>query len=160
MMHLVLYQPDIPQNTGTLLRMSACLGFHVHIVEPCGFLFTNRYLMRSGMDYLLHAQYTRHTNWLHFLEHVATKQQGRLLVLSSKAQTAYHHFQFKPHDYLILGRESAGLPEEIMQQADASLIIPMQAGVRSLNQAIAGAMVMGEALRQTNGFPQLNVGIE
>ncbi|HEX3810673.1 MAG TPA: tRNA (cytidine(34)-2'-O)-methyltransferase [Rhizomicrobium sp.] len=149
-MRLALYEPDIPQNAGALIRLGACLGVAIHIIEPCGFLFSDRHLKRAGMDYLESAEVIRHASWAQFL---TQKGDARILLLTSKSQTAYTDFAFKPGDFLLLGRESAGVPQEVHDMADARLTIPMRSGLRSLNVAQAGAMVLGEALRQTGGFP-------
>jgi tRNA (cytidine/uridine-2'-O-)-methyltransferase len=149
-MRLALYEPDIPQNAGALIRLGACLGVAIHIIEPCGFLFSDRHLKRAGMDYFQSAQVIRHSSWAEFLK---AKEEGRILLLSSKADAAYTDFAFRADDFLLLGRESAGIPQEVHDMADARLTIPMRPGLRSLNVAQAGAMVLGEALRQTGGFP-------
>ena len=148
-MRLALYEPDIPQNTGALLRLGACLGITVDIIEPCGFLFSDRGLKRAGMDYLDHAAFRRHESWTAF----EAQRAGRLVLLSSKAQMAYTDFAFRADDILLLGRESAGVPDAVRDTADARLRIPLKPGLRSLNVALAGAIVLGEALRQTEGFP-------
>lgn len=148
-MRVALYEPDIPQNAGTLIRLGACLGVAVDIIEPCGFLFTDRALKRAGMDYLELAEITRHASWEKFRESV----KGRIVLLTSKAATSYIEFDFAPDDIILLGRESAGVPENVHEAADARLRIPLKAGLRSLNVAVAGAIVLGEALRQTRGFP-------
>jgi len=148
-MRLALFEPDIPQNTGALLRLGACLGITVDIIEPCGFLFSDRGLKRAGMDYLDHADFRRHESWTAF----EAQRTGRLVLLSSKAEMAYTDFAFTPDDILLLGRESAGVPDAVRDIADARLRIPLKPGLRSLNVALAGAMVLGEALRQTEGFP-------
>jgi len=148
-MRLALFEPDIPQNTGALLRLGACLGVAVDIIEPCGFLFTDRGLKRAGMDYLAQADYRRHESWAAF----EAQRQGRLLLLSSKASQPYTEFRFAPDDILLLGSESAGVPDSVRDSADARLRIPLKPGLRSLNVALAAAMVLGEALRQTEGFP-------
>src|SRR5271170_6678979 len=149
-MRLALYQPDIPQNTGALLRLGACLGVAVDIIEPCGFLFNDRGLRRAGMDYLEQADYRRHESWTAFL---AGRPTGRIILLSSKASHPYTEFAFAADDVILLGRESAGVPDEVRDAADARLRIPLKPGLRSLNVALAAAMVLGEALRQTGDFP-------
>lgn len=151
-MRLALYQPDIPQNAGTLLRLGACLGVGVDIIEPCGFLFTDRGLRRAGMDYLDLADVTRHESWLAFLA-AREDQRGRLILLTRKGTIPYIDFAFAPDDVLLLGQESAGVPDEVRNVVDAALRIPLKPGMRSLNVAVAGAMVLGEALRQTGSFP-------
>lgn len=152
-MRLALYQPDIPQNTGAMLRLAACLGIAVDIVEPCGFLLDDRRLQRVGMDYLDHVAVTRHSSWERFAAGKSANHH-RLLLLTTQGSTRYTDFAFRPHDTLMVGRESAGVPDNIHEAADARLLIPMADGVRSLNVALAAAMVLGEALRQT-GFPEL-----
>lgn len=151
-MRLALYQPDIPQNTGTLLRLCACLGVAVDIIEPCGFLFTDRGLRRAGMDYLVLADVARHESWRAFLA-VLRDRRSRLVLLTRKGPVSYTDFAFAPDDVLLLGRESAGVPDEVRANVDAALRIPLMPGLRSLNVALAGAMVLGEALRQTGSFP-------
>ncbi len=150
-MRLALYQPDIPQNTGAMLRLAACMGIGVDIVEPCGFLLDDRRLQRVGMDYLDHVSVTRHSSWERFAAERATNHR-RLILLTTKGVTPYADYRFETNDILMVGRESAGVPDDIHETADARLLIPMAKGVRSLNVALAAAMVLGEALRQT-GFP-------
>lgn len=151
MLRIALYQPDIPQNTGTLLRLGACLGVAVDIIEPCGFVITDRGLQRAGMDYLDMAAMRRHDSWTAFRNDL-DQRQGRLILLTTKAADAYTAFRFQPDDTILLGRESAGVPVEVHDRADARLVIPMLTGRRSINVALAGAMVLGEALRQTNAI--------
>ena len=147
-MRLSLYQPDIPQNTGTILRMSACLGLPVDVIGPAGFDLSDKALRRSAMDYLTYVDLTRHVSWDVFRE--STVQQGRRLVLlTTAAKTPYTLFDYRDTDTLMLGRESAGVPQSVREQVDAEVRIPMQPGLRSLNIAVAAAMVVGEALRQT-----------
>ena len=148
-MRLVLFEPDIPQNTGALLRLGACLGLGVDIVEPCGFLLDDKRLRRAGMDYLDRVEMTRHGSWDAYRRAAA----GRLVLLTTKGGTRYTDFAFRPDDNIVLGRESAGVPEAVHAAADARLRIPMQAGARSINVALAAAMVLSEALRQTDSFP-------
>lgn len=148
-MRLALYQPDIPQNAGTLLRTAACLGIAVDVVEPCGFVLDDRRLRRAGMDYLQGVSLARHASWQAFL---ATRTPGRIVLLTTRAETAYTDFAFRPDDTLLLGRESAGVPEFVHAAADARLVVPLRPGHRSLNVAIAAAMVLGEALRQTANY--------
>ncbi len=149
-MRLVLYEPDIPQNTGALLRLGACLGLPVDIVEPCGFLLDDKRLRRAGMDYLDRVELTRHESWRAYL----SAGSGRLVLLTTKGDTRYTDFSFRPDDNILLGRESAGAPEAVHAAADARLHIPMRAGARSINVALAAAMVLSEALRQTELFPE------
>jgi tRNA (cytidine/uridine-2'-O-)-methyltransferase len=147
---IALYQPDIPQNTGTILRLAACLGIAVDVIGPAGFDLSNAALRRAGMDYIGAADLTRHDSWDTFL--AGRTPDARLVLLSSKASAPHIDFAFRPTDILILGRESAGVPDTVRAVCDASVRIPMQAKLRSLNIAVAGAMVLGEALRQTGGF--------
>jgi tRNA (cytidine/uridine-2'-O-)-methyltransferase len=149
-MRLVLYQPDIPQNAGALLRLAACLGVAVDIVEPCGFIFDDRRLRRAGMDYLGAVDLARHAGWDSYR---AVRHGSRLVLLTTRAATAYVDFAFRADDRLLLGRESAGVPDDIHAAADARLKVPMRPGLRSLNVALAAAIVLGEALRQTDGLP-------
>ncbi len=150
-MRLALYQPDIPQNAGSLMRLCACLGVAMDIIEPCGFLLSDRNFRRAGMDYRAGVDLTRHESWATF----AGQRQGRLLLLTTQGSQPYTGFAFAPGDTLLLGRESAGVPEDVHQAADARLLIPMRPGMRSLNVAQAAAMVLGEALRQTDSFPEV-----
>lgn len=150
-MRIALYQPDIAGNTGTILRLAACLGLEVHIIEPAGFDLSDRNLKRAGMDYLEMAALTRHIDWGAF-EAWRGMQASRLVLLTTKSQTAYTDFAYAPDDILLFGRESAGVPDTVHDAADHRLTIPMQAGARSLNLAMSVAMVAGEAVRQTGGF--------
>jgi len=150
---LALFQPDIPQNAGTLLRLGACLSVGVDIIEPCGFLWDEKRMRRAGMDYLDHVQVTRHAGWTDFSQQAA--QQGRRLVLlTTKGAERLDRFVFTAHDTLIMGRESAGVPDHIADTVDARLRIPLARGLRSLNVAVAATMAVSEALRQLNAFPQ------
>ncbi len=144
---LALFQPDIPQNCGTMLRMCACLGLEAAIIEPAGFPVSDRHFRRSGMDYLDQVPLERHASWAAF-EAWRAAQGRRLVLLSTKAAQPYTSFAFHADDILMVGRESAGAPDEVHEAADARLIIPIQPGMRSLNVAISAAMVAGEALRQ------------
>lgn len=150
---LALYEPDIPQNTGTLLRLGACLGVPLHIVEPAGFVFSDRRLRRAGLDYLPRACRIHHEDWAAFRAW-AHEEGRRIVLLTTRAGTAYTDLIYLKGDVLLLGRESAGVPEEVHRQADERVRIPVAPGCRSLNQAVAGAMVLGEALRQLAGFPK------
>jgi len=146
-LRIALYQPDIPGNTGTILRMAACLGFAVDLIEPAGFDVSDRSLKRAGMDYLEQAALTRHADWQHFNDW--RLQAGkRLVLLSTKAAVGYTDYQFQKNDILLFGRESAGVPDSIQDLADARLIIPMVPGARSLNLAVSVALTAGEAMRQ------------
>ena len=146
-MRLALYEPDIPQNAGAMMRLGAALGVGIDVIEPCGFLLTDQGLKRAGMDYLKTADICRHESWDRF----QAVPKGRLLLLTTRGDMAYTDFAFAPTDTLMVGRESAGVPQAVHDAADARLVIPLQA--RSLNVAQAAAMVLGEALRQTSLFP-------
>lgn len=150
-MRLALYEPDIPQNTGTILRLCACLGVAVDLIEPFGFVWDDRHLKRAGMDYLDQVTLTRHRSWDAFR---AAPQAGRLVLLTTHGTLPYHRFAFRADDTLLLGRESAGVPETVHRAADARLVIPLRRGLRSLNVASAAALVLGEALRQTGLLPE------
>ena len=149
-MNLAMFQPDIAQNAATLIRLGACLGVPVDVVEPCGFVFSDKNFRRAGMDYLDQAAVTRHASWSVFLQNRAP---GRIVLLTTKSSEPYTAFTFRPDDTLLLGRESAGVPDCVHEAATHRLRIPMRPGLRSLNVALAAAMVLGEALRQTKGFP-------
>jgi tRNA (cytidine/uridine-2'-O-)-methyltransferase len=153
MVALALYQPDIPQNAGAIMRLCACLGVEVHVIEPAGFDLSDRTLRRAGMDYLQHVRLIRHLSWRDF-EAWRRANSRRLVLLTTGADRSYADFHFAAADLLLLGRESAGVPEVVRASADARLVIPIAAGLRSLNVATAAAMVLGEALRQTDGFPK------
>ena len=156
-MILALYQPDIPQNTGAILRLGACLAVPVHIIAPAGFDLSDRRLKRAGMDYLDHVSLVRHVSWAAFADW--TREGGRrLILLTTRAGVHYSDFAFAAGDVLLLGRESGGVPDEVHEAADARVAIPIAKGLRSLNVATAAAMVLGEALRQTGGFPVLGNG--
>jgi len=148
-MRLALYQPDIPQNTGAILRLGACLGVAVDIVEPCGFVWSDNRLRRAGLDYFTAATVRRHANWPEFTESLT----GDLVLLTTGVARPYFARQFKAGDVLLLGRESAGVPSEVHDRADDRVTVPIHADMRSLNVATAAALVLGEALRQTGGFP-------
>ena len=150
-MRIALYEPDIPQNAGTILRLAACLGVEAHIIEPAGFPVSDRAFRRAGMDYLDQVSIVRHASWEPF-EAWRDKARSRLLLLTTRATLPYLDFAYTAGDILLLGRESAGVPQKVHQAADAGLVIPMQPGLRSLNVAMACAIVLGEALRQTRGF--------
>lgn len=152
MPRLALYQPDIPQNTGTMLRLAACLGVPVDIIEPAGFDVSDRHLRRSGLDYLEHAAITRHASWRSFAEWRAERGL-RLVLATTTGALPYTGFIFGEDDVVLVGRESAGVPGEVHAAADARVVIPMRPGLRSLNVAVAAAMILGEALRQTSSFP-------
>ncbi len=149
-MRLILFQPDIPQNAGALLRLAACLGVEAEIIEPCGFHLDDRHLRRAGMDYLEQVTLTRHRSWAAFTQ----VRRGRLVLLTTSGSRVFTDFRFRPDDGIMIGRESAGVPPEVHVAADARLRIPMRGGLRSLNVATAAAMALGEALRQTGGFAE------
>lgn len=147
-LRIALYQPDIPGNTGTILRLAACLGLGVDIIDPAGFDISDRNLKRAGMDYLANVSLVRHVNFDRFEEW--RRESGRRLVLAStRAAERYTDFAYRPDDILLFGRESAGVPETVHDRADARIIIPMVEGQRSINVAMSAAMIAGEALRQT-----------
>ncbi len=155
-MRLALFQPDIPQNTGTLLRLGACLDLALDIIEPCGFIFNEKAIRRAGMDYLEQVSYRRHNSWQEFLafRQMHPDEYGRIVLMTTHASYSYTDFHFEKNDIILMGRESAGVPEEVHHTADARLLIPMNPNARSINMAVSAAMVIGEALRQTNLFPQ------
>jgi tRNA (cytidine/uridine-2'-O-)-methyltransferase len=147
-MQIALFQPDIPQNTGTILRLCACLEVSAHIIEPAGFPVSDRNFRRAGMDYLDQVTLMRHDSWMKFDEW--RKQDGyRLLLFTTKGATPYLDFRYQASDILLFGRESAGVPEAVADLADARLRIPIRPALRSLNVAMATALAVGEALRQT-----------
>ncbi len=156
-MRIALFEPDIPQNAGAILRLCACLGVPLDVIGPCGFVFDDRRLKRVALDYLDKATVCRHVSWDAFLK---TRKEdahaGRLVLLSTSAELLYTDFAFRENDTLLLGRESKGVPAAIHETADARVKVPMQSGVRSLNVALAAAMVAGEALRQTAGWHKGN----
>ena len=147
-MRIALFQPDIPQNTGTMLRMAACLGMDAHIIEPAGFPTSDRALRRAGMDYLDRVAITRHASWQAF-EDWRQMQRARLILFTTRASQCYLDHVFRPDDVLLFGRESSGVADAVRAAADVALVIPMRAGLRSLNVAVAAAIAAGEALRQT-----------
>lgn len=147
MLNLVLYQPDIPQNLGAVLRLSACMGAIIHIVEPCGFPFDTAKLKRAGMDYIHKAAYHRHLNWQSFLDH-RQRHPGRLLLLETDGDMCFTDFAYRASDYVLLGSEGAGTPRELYAMMEATLTIPMREGVRSLNMAMSAGMLIAEVCRQ------------
>ena len=150
-MRLALYEPDIPQNTGTILRLAACLGVPVDVIGPAGFDMTERSLRRAGLDYLGKVDIVRHETFGSF-DAARHLRGSRMVLLTTQSTLAYTSFAFRSDDTLLLGRESAGVPDAVHETADTRLRIPMRTGLRSLNVAVAAAMVLGEALRQTGGF--------
>ena len=152
-MHLALYQPDIPQNLGAMIRLCACLGVELEVIEPCAFPLSDKTLKRAALDYGPAAQVRLHPSWSAFLQ-APQRSEGRLVLFTTRAADPYSEFAFAPGDTLLFGRESAGVPDEVHERADARLLIPVRPQTRSLNVATAAAMAIGEALRQTDGFPQ------
>lgn len=149
-MRIALFEPDIAANTGTIIRLGACMGVAIDIIEPCGFPFGDAALKRAGLDYLPRASVTRHASWAAFRGKLA----GRLVVASTKASLPHAGFAYNEADTLLFGRESAGVTDEVASAADALVRVPMAQGMRSLNVAVAAGMILGEALRQTAGFPE------
>jgi tRNA (cytidine/uridine-2'-O-)-methyltransferase len=152
-MRIALYEPDIPQNTGTILRLCACLGIDAHIIEPAGFPVTDRAFRRAGMDYLDHVAISRHRSFADF-EDWRTRQHLSLTLLTTAAERSYLDHTFSADQVLLFGRESAGVPEAVHKAAEVRLRVPMRPGARSINVAMVAAMVVGEALRQTGGLPR------
>ena len=150
-MRLALFEPDIPQNTGALLRLAACLGVEVDLIEPCGFLLDDRRVRRAALDYSAKPTVRRHVSWESFLaDH---DPRSRLVLMTTSGSVALHRFAFAAEDIILLGRESAGAPEAVHRAASARVVIPLHRPARSLNVALAGAIALAEALRQTGGFP-------
>jgi tRNA (cytidine/uridine-2'-O-)-methyltransferase len=150
-LRLALYEPDIPQNTGALLRLAACFGVAVDLIEPAGFLFDDRRLKRAALDYADLAQVTRHSSWAQF--RASREPDSRLVLMTTSGTVSLHRFEFTATDMILLGRESAGVPEAVHAAADARVVIPLQSEARSLNVAIAGAIALFEALRQVGRLP-------
>lgn len=146
MLTLALYQPDIAQNCGTLIRTAACLGFKLAVIEPCGFMFGDKFMQRAAMDYAERAATKRYSGWEEFRKAVDMR---RLIAVETTGTTPLHDFAFRPDDILLLGPESRGLPADVMNACAAGIFIPMTPGERSLNVAVAGAITVAEALRQT-----------
>lgn len=151
-MRIALYEPDIPQNAGAIFRLAACLGVSVDVIEPCGFILDDKRLRRVSMDYAGQAEIVRYASYAAWRQARPGDAGGRIVLLTTRGDTPYAEFAFGPADTLLLGRESAGVPAPVHDDADARLIVPMAPGVRSLNVVTAAAMVLGEALRQTGGF--------
>jgi tRNA (cytidine/uridine-2'-O-)-methyltransferase len=147
LIRLALFQPDMAPNTGAIMRLCACLGVGLDIIEPCGFVFDDRKLKRAAMDYAEHAEYKRHPSWDAFKRQLKPR---RFVLLTTRATMPYTDFAFRSDDVLLAGRESAGVPDDVHQSADARVIVPMQKPARSLNVGMAAAIVLGEALRQTS----------
>jgi tRNA (cytidine/uridine-2'-O-)-methyltransferase len=149
-MRIALFQPEIPGNVGAILRLGACLDVSVDIIEPTGFIFSDARLRRAGMDYIDHVQITRHVDWDAFRD--TTK--SRVILLSSKATQRIHDFAFAADDVLLMGQESAGVPDDVRAACDAQIRIPLTPHVRSLNVSVAAGIALAEALRQTEGLPK------
>lgn len=147
---IALYQPDIPQNVGAMMRLCACLNVGLEVIEPCGFPWDEKKIRQSAMDYFDAANINRHSSWNAFIE--SHSAPARIILMTTRADMDYIDFKFQPGDILLAGRESSGVPEDIHNAADSRLAIPMQGGLRSLNIVNATSMILGEALRQTNGF--------
>jgi tRNA (cytidine/uridine-2'-O-)-methyltransferase len=150
-MRIALYQPDIPQNTGTILRLCACLNVEAHIIEPAGFPVSDRHFRRAGMDYLDQVTIIRHDSWAKF-EQWRREKGFRLALFSTRGALRYLDYRYEADDILLFGRESAGVPDDVVAAADARLVIPIEPGLRSLNVAMAAAIALGEALRQTKSI--------
>ncbi len=148
MIRIALFEPDIPQNAGTILRLAACLGLEAHLIEPAGFPVSDRAFRRAGMDYLDQVALTRHPSWADF-DRWRRAQGLRLVLFTTRAATDYLSHRYEPGDVLLFGRESAGVPDHVQSAADVKLHIPMRAGMRSLNVAMTCAMAVGEARRQS-----------
>jgi tRNA (cytidine/uridine-2'-O-)-methyltransferase len=151
-MRLALFQPDIPQNLGAAVRLAACLGVPLEVIEPCAFPLSDRSLKRAALDYGGQAEVVRRSGWADFVA-APERNEGRLVLFTTRAATPLHRFAFDPGDTLLFGRESAGVPEEVHAAAQARLIIPIRAETRSLNLVSACAIALGEALRQVDAFP-------
>ena len=156
-MRIALYQPDIPQNTGTILRLCACLNVEAHIIEPAGFPVSDRHFRRAGMDYLDQVTILRHESWAKFQEWRAGTS-GRLILFTTKASRPYLEQDYAADDILLFGRESAGVPNDVHDAADERLVVPIAPTMRSLNVAMTVAMALGEALRQTGEVFSSEVG--
>jgi len=153
-MRLALFQPDIPQNLGAALRLGACLGVRIEIIEPCAFPLSDRAIRRAAMDYGQNAEVIRHPSWSAFMAD-AGRSEGRLALFTTRGAQKFTGFAFQPGDTLLFGQESAGAPEHVHAAAQARLVIPLRPPARSMNIITAAAMALGEALRQTDGFPSL-----
>ncbi|WP_414900538.1 tRNA (cytidine(34)-2'-O)-methyltransferase [Sphingomonas flavalba] len=149
-MRIALYQPDIAGNVGAVLRVGACFGVPVDIIEPCGFVFSDARMRRAGMDYLAHVAMVRHADWAAFRR----AQPGRLVLLTAHGATPLHTARFASDDIVLMGSESGGAPDLVHEAAALRVRIPMRAGLRSLNLAVSAGIALAEALRQTEGFPE------
>ena len=146
-MRIALYQPDIPQNTGNIFRLGACLGVSIDIIEPTGFIFDDKRFKRSAMDYLDHIDYKRHIDWQHFYDW-KKENNFRLILMTTKSQESLYNFKFNPSDILLFGRESSGVPKHVHEIVNERLRIPMLENKRSLNLATSVGIVLAEQLRQ------------
>lgn len=153
-MRMALYQPGIPQNVGAIIRLGACMGVALDLIEPCSFPLDDKSLKRAALDYGPLTHMTRHASWTDFLA-APQRREGRLLLFTTKGATPFHHFAFQPGDTLLFGNESRGAPPEVHEAVDGRLIIPLRPEARSMNLASTAAMALGEALRQTEGFPAM-----
>lgn len=151
-MRLALFQPDIPQNLGAAIRLAACLGVALDVIEPCGFPLSEAAIRRVAMDYQKLVEVKRHAGWGDF--RADSETYGRLVLFTTRGATPLHDFTFEPHDILLFGRESAGAPDEVHDAAAAKVVIPLAAGARSLNVVTAATLALGEGLRQINAFPR------
>jgi tRNA (cytidine/uridine-2'-O-)-methyltransferase len=149
-MRIALYQPEIAGNVGAVLRLAACMGVGVDVIEPTGFVFSDARMKRAGMDYIDHAEMVRHSDWTAFQEQI----EGRLILMTTKGSSSLYDFTFHANDVLMFGRESAGVPEHVAAQCAARARIPMAASARSLNLSVSAGIALTEALRQTGELPQ------
>jgi tRNA (cytidine/uridine-2'-O-)-methyltransferase len=150
---LVLFEPDIPQNAGAMMRLAACMGAPLDLIEPCGFALDDPRMKRAGMDYIGRLDLVRHSSWTRYRETPGPHAAGRLILLTTGGDTRYSDFAFQPDDRIVVGRESAGVTAAVHEAADARIRVPMRPGIRSLNVAQAAAIGLTEALRQTGGLP-------
>ncbi len=151
-MRLAFFQPDIPQNLGAAIRLAACLGAALDVIEPCAFPLSDRAIRRAALDYGASGQVVRHAGWAEF-ETSARSGARRIVLFTTRAAEPFHRFAYRSDDVLLFGRESAGVPDAVHAAADERLVIPIRAETRSLNVIAAAAIALGEALRQTDGFP-------
>ena len=152
MIRIALYQPDIPQNTGAMMRLAACMGVGLDVIEPTAFPWDERKIRRGALDYIDHIDLTRHGDWTAFLEHYEN-QSRRIVLMTTKGAIPYTAHEFRADDILLAGSESSGVPDHVHDAADSRIIIPMRPGLRSLNVVNATSMILGEALRQTGKMP-------
>ena len=152
-MRIALYEPDIPQNTGAIIRLASCFDIGVDIIEPCGFVFSSRRLKRSGMDYIDRVDIKLYSSWKKFYELYHVNIKTRIILLTTKGDISHTKFSYNTDDILLLGRESAGVPDAVHLAVNSRIIVPIVTEARSLNIVTSAAMVLGEALRQTNTYP-------